>query len=338
MKNPLISVVMPIYNSESYLDEAISSITNQSFRNFELLAINDASSDNSLSIIKKHAKNDSRIIIINNDKNIGFVKSLNIGIDAAKGKYIARMDSDDKSAKDRFSKQVEILEKRNEIGVVGSWVIEMGSKKVFKYPIKHTGIYKFLLVGSPFGHPAAMIRKSVLDENKIYYNPQYTVAQDYELWSRILEVTKGYNIPEGLLYWRKHENQRSETKKIEKFENTFKISQRIFNTRFPDLKMKTEYLKNILLRKKERSIEDLNNSIEFFDKITDDVSRKEDIYLYNKFARKVYLYLRNNVDLGYSAYKILKKSKWKFITKENRFSEIKFLILSLLHSIKRLKK
>lgn len=338
MSNPLISVIMPIYNSENFLDEAISSILNQTFTDFELIAINDASTDNSLSIIKKYANDDERVIIINNDINNGFITNLNRGIKIAKGKYIARMDSDDIANSERFVKQIEILENNPKIGIVGSWVKELNSKNIFKYPINHESIHKYLLVGSPIGHPAAMIRKSVLLNNNFYYNPEYVVAQDYELWSRLLEVTEGYNIPLELLYWRKHNNQRSETKKAEKFNNTFKISKEIFEKRFPDFPKDRNRLENILLRKKETNFSEILKSLEFFKEISNDISPESDIYLYNKFAKKIYLYLRNNIHHGFKVFLELKRSKWNMITKKNLKSTFKFIILSIFYSLKRVLK
>jgi glycosyltransferase involved in cell wall biosynthesis len=110
--NPQISVIMAVYNGEKYLAEAIESILNQTFKEFEFIIIDDGSKDNSLNIIKRYAKKDSRIIIIKNEKNMKLAWSLNKGLKIARGKYIARMDSDDISLTDRLEKQYYFLEKK----------------------------------------------------------------------------------------------------------------------------------------------------------------------------------------------------------------------------------
>lgn len=334
MKKPLVSVIMPIYNSEGFLDEAILSILNQTFTDFELIAIDDSSTDSSLSIIKKYMENDSRINLIENNINIGFVKNLNRAINIAKGKYIARMDSDDISDPTRFIKQVEFLNSHPSIGIVGSWVNELGTKKVFKYPLAHNELYKYLIYGSPFGHPAVMIRRSVLTDNNIFYNENYKVAQDYELWSRLLNVTKGANIPEVLLLWRKHKQQRSETNKGLKFQNSIKISLNIYRKFYCNDKIGESYLEKLFINPKEKNIYEVFNTIDYLDSINKDCDPEANIYLYKKISKKIYIYCRNNVQLGYKVYKYYIKSKWNDKNASNRLSKLKFLALSIYYSIR----
>jgi len=114
-----VSIVMSVYNAQKYLDEAIESILNQTYSNFEFIIINDGSTDKSLEIIENYAKKDSRIIVINRE-NKGLIYSLNEGIRKANGKYIARMDADDISLPQRLEKQVEFMEKNKNIGICGT--------------------------------------------------------------------------------------------------------------------------------------------------------------------------------------------------------------------------
>ena len=123
MNPPLVSVIMSVYNGEKYLVQAIDSILNQTYQNFEFIIIDDCSTDNSSHILQEYAQKDSRIKIIKKEKNIGikgFIKNLNLGISIAKGKYIARMDADDISLPERFQKQVDFLENNPEITLVGA--------------------------------------------------------------------------------------------------------------------------------------------------------------------------------------------------------------------------
>ncbi|HXK49687.1 MAG TPA: glycosyltransferase family 2 protein, partial [Clostridiales bacterium] len=115
---PAISVIMSVYNSEQYLQESIDSILDQTFNDFEFIITDDCSTDGSFEIIKSYAMLDKRIKYFRNSENIGLTKSLNLMLDIAKGKYIARMDSDDISMPDRFSKQFDFMENNPEIGVL----------------------------------------------------------------------------------------------------------------------------------------------------------------------------------------------------------------------------
>ena len=140
---PTLSVIMSVYNAEKYLSQAIESILNQSFEDFEFIIIEDCSTDNSLKIIKNYVINDKRIRIIQKAKNKkmrGFIENLNIGLSEAKGKYIARMDSDDISHPDRFEKQVLFLDSHPNVFMVGSAInfIDENGKLIRKYEALET--------------------------------------------------------------------------------------------------------------------------------------------------------------------------------------------------------
>lgn len=163
---PLISVVMPVYNAELYLDEAIQSITNQTYKKFEFIIINDGSTDKSLEIIKKYKDEYSRIVLISRE-NKGLVFSLNEGISKAKGKYIARMDADDISLSTRLEEQVAFMEENQEIGVCGSWVEVFGDNRkntIWKMPKSNEELKTRLLFSVPVAHPSVMMRKEILDK------------------------------------------------------------------------------------------------------------------------------------------------------------------------------
>jgi glycosyltransferase involved in cell wall biosynthesis len=222
MSSPLVSVIMPVYNCENYLNEAIDSILSQSFINFEFLIINDGSTDDSGKIINNYS--DIRIIYHEFEMNEGLIKCLNFGIQHAQGKYIARMDADDISLPNRFAIQVDYLEKNPLIGVCGSFVKFFGQDdRVWEPPCHSNQIKAGLINGSMISHPASMIRSEILKLNNIIYNEEFYPAEDYYLWLQLSTVTDFHNIPRILLKYRINENQLSTINN----EKQFHISQKI---------------------------------------------------------------------------------------------------------------
>ena len=131
---PKVTVLMPVYNARFYLSKAISSIINQTFKDFEFLIFNDGSTDNSADII--YSYNDRRIRFFNSEQNFGYVYHLNYGIEIAKGEYIARMDADDISFPTRLEKQVAFMDKNPEVGVCGTWFKIYGTNRKIRHPTK----------------------------------------------------------------------------------------------------------------------------------------------------------------------------------------------------------
>lgn len=208
---PQVSVLMSVYNGERYLKEAIDSVLAQTNVNFEFLIIDDASTDRSREILEGYT--DPRIFVTRNRSNLGLTKSLNLGLDQVKGKFVARMDADDICSPDRLEKEVNYLESHPSIDIVGSWVriieehgIEIGS---FTPPISDKIIRWQLHFENPIAHPSVMIRtKVIFDLHK--YNEGSRCGQDYELWLRAMDDHHFSNIPEYLLTLRKHRENISE--------------------------------------------------------------------------------------------------------------------------------
>ena len=228
-KNPLVSVIMPVYNGEKYLEEAIESILNQTFKDFELIIVDDGSVDKTLKIIEKYPKNNASIRLIKNNKNIGRVFSLNKALQEARGLYIARMDADDISLPKRIEKQINFLEKNQDYVIVGSniEIINDEGKKlgVRIYPQDDENIRKTLLFKSPFAHPVVMFRKKEVVELGGYSN-EYSTVEDYDLWIRILNKGKGYNLQEYLLKYRVHPNQEKNEKLKIQLNNTINLQKK----------------------------------------------------------------------------------------------------------------
>lgn len=203
---PLVSVVMPVYKAEMYLKEAIESILKQTYTNFEFLIFNDGSTDNSLKIIESYSELDKRIVLAYQGENKGYVHHLNEAIKIANGKYIVRMDADDIAHPERIEKQVKFLEKNSEYVLCGSRVQCIGnSNEIVTLPIEDEEIRLKMLYINPFAHPSVTIRKSVLIENKLFYNEIAMPAEDYDLWTKIIAKGKVHNLPEILLKYRVHQ-------------------------------------------------------------------------------------------------------------------------------------
>ena len=206
--NPTISVVMPVYNGEEYLCEAIDSILNQTYTDFEFIILNDGSTDKTEEIILSYS--DPRIVYVKNDVNLQITKTLNRGIALARGRYIARMDADDISLSTRFEKQVRFLEDNPNVDVCGTWVEIFGSRKErWEYPIEHEEIKAMLLFNSALAHPSIMMKKSIFKTTQ--YDEKYNKAQDYALWVSLLRICTFHNIPEFLLKYRLHDKQTKKT-------------------------------------------------------------------------------------------------------------------------------
>jgi glycosyltransferase involved in cell wall biosynthesis len=202
---PAISVVMPVYNAEKYLKESIESILGQTFTNFELIIIDDGSKDGSRKILDKFSESDNRVHLIKHPANKGLVESLNDGLAAARGKYIARMDADDISLPDRFKRQLLFMEEYLSIDVLGTQIqiIDSSGKRLqrtwFK-PISTQDVKWLLGHGAVIAHPSVFIRRRNIPSEG--YIKSTWPAEDYDMWQRIYTKHNIANLPEVLLQYR----------------------------------------------------------------------------------------------------------------------------------------
>ncbi len=212
---------MSVFNTPAdWLRESIDSILNQTFSDFEFIIINDGSTENVGDVIKSY--DDSRIVYVEQE-NAGLPVALNRALDMAKGEYIARMDSDDISVEDRFKKQLKYFDEHPEVSLLGGWYQNSSTGVIYKLPENVT--YMKLLNHCCIGHPSVMFRKSDFDKYGFRYNEEYRVAQDYELWSRVIKVLKIANVQDVLLRYRWHEKNASVSKKSIQDGNAVKIRQ-----------------------------------------------------------------------------------------------------------------
>jgi glycosyltransferase involved in cell wall biosynthesis len=228
---PNISVLLPVYNAQEFLVEAMESILNQSFKDFEFIIINDGSTDNSKEIIKNFT--DERIKYVENEQNIGLIATLNKGLDLAAGKYIARMDADDIVSLNRLSIQLNFMDMNPEIGVCGSYYTPFKGEQKFKttsfLATQHEKIFSQFFLFSPIPHPVSFIRSDILTKNNIRYNENYTHAEDLKLWFDISKYAKLANIPQNLLLYRLSPKQISNKYEKIQRENTIKIRREILS-------------------------------------------------------------------------------------------------------------
>lgn len=197
---------MAVHNGEPYLPRAIDSILGQRFREFEFLIIDDASSDNSPAIVSSYL--DERVRIIRNRKQLGLSRSLNKGIEMAKGEYIARMDHDDISLPDRLQRQSSFLDTHEDIDVVGSWAQTLELKpKTWRYPTSDEDIRSEFVFNSSLVHSSVMLRKATFDKHQLRYDEIVTRAQDYELWTRAAPQVRFANLGSVMVQYRVHSLQ-----------------------------------------------------------------------------------------------------------------------------------
>jgi glycosyltransferase involved in cell wall biosynthesis len=207
---PRVTVLMPVYNGGPYLAEAIDSILGQTYRDFELLVINDGSTDGSAAIIG--AYDDPRIRFVENNGNLGLIATLNKGLELAQGEYVARMDCDDVSCPRRLEQQVALLDSDPGIGICGTWLRKFGAvrPKVCRYHTRPALLCCGLLFDSVLAHPTVMLRRRLFRDHGLGYDQTFRHAEDYELWARAGRLFRLGNVPQVLLEYRIHASQVSQ--------------------------------------------------------------------------------------------------------------------------------
>lgn len=224
---PLISIILPVYNAGSYLVEALESLRYQTNHHFEVIAIDDASTDDSGKILNRYAKIDTRFKVFHNKTNQKIARTLNFGLTKAKGSYIARMDADDISLPNRLQKQIKFMQNHPGVVILGGQTLTMDKnshltgKKLF--PTSHFDIHELMYTANPLQHPSVMINRSLLPKDFSWYNPDLTPAEDLDLYFRLGKFGLYSNLHSTILMYRQHGD--SETFKDPK--NTFKITQKV---------------------------------------------------------------------------------------------------------------
>lgn len=274
MNSPVISVIMSVHNREDYVKDSILSVLNQSFSDFEFIIVDDASTDNTLKILKSF--DDPRITIIENKTNVGLTKNLNRALSIAEGKYIARMDDDDICFPNRFELQVAYLEKHKDVFMVCSEAVLFGAeqKLMFANPNNYKFYKGFLVLRNTVCHSSVMFRN---DGSR--YDEEYLKSQDFEFWFRVVNIEnkKIGHINKPLMYLRIHNAQTNTTTQLQYASN---ILERNYRHLFGD-----NY---------DQGVFDTHNKLVLYDpKIVDNPQDLADLYNYHKKQLfKEYKYLR----------------------------------------------
>ncbi|KGQ18852.1 Glycosyl transferase family 2 [Lysobacter dokdonensis DS-58] len=203
---PSVSVVMPVHNGAQYLRAAIDSVLMQSTRDFELVIVDDGSTDESRAIIEQAARDDARVRLLALDANVGIIGALNAGLDIAGGEWIARMDADDLCDPQRLKRQRAYLE-ANALDLCGTWFTEFGEgpARTVRWPVSEPAVRAAMLFQNTLCHPTVMARRAVFDAYR--YQESHRTVEDYDLWSRALVDFRIANMPEALLRYRRHGGQ-----------------------------------------------------------------------------------------------------------------------------------
>lgn len=222
---PLISVLMPAFNSSSFISDSIESILSQTYSNFEFIIADDCSTDDTWEIIQKYAKKDKRIIALRNQKNLYIAGNRNVLIHNAKGKYIVWQDSDDISVNGRLKILVNFMESHPDVGICGSFLEsfdDKGAKDIRKYAENDNDLRKNIFKMSPVAQPSAIIRKNILDQVGDY-DLNYPPAEDIDMSFRLGSISQFANVPKVLLKYREHTTSSSSRRLRTDIINTLKV-------------------------------------------------------------------------------------------------------------------
>jgi glycosyltransferase involved in cell wall biosynthesis len=232
---PRISVIMPVYNAEKYISQAVESILTQTFQDFEFLITDDGSTDGTLTILDRYADIDGRIILKHQD-NIGYVRTLNLLLESACGEYIARMDADDIAMPERFMHQLAYLNNHPKCAVIGTRALCVSSENIPVYELfketEHALIDRAHMdfAGSAILHPSVLMRHSLIQEIG-GYRLKYSPAEDIDLWLRAAEHAKLANVPDLLMRYRLHQRSESQQRGREQINKMFSAVKEAYSRR-----------------------------------------------------------------------------------------------------------
>jgi len=275
---PKVSVIMPAYNAEKYIREAIDSILQQTFSDFEFIILNDCSADKTEEIILSYT--DPRIRYSKNDRNCGVAATLNRGLALARGTYIARMDADDISLPERFEKQVAYLDAHDSVAVLGCGIELFRSAAVVAsgwYSADAAHMKVDLLFSCGLAHPSVMMRTDII-RSLGGYDPEFDGMEDYELWCRTAETYEIVTLRETLLRYRLHENQVTRHPSPEHTQRRRRLKERQLNQLGLDLQTpQTEAFFRYCLGGRKKTAEEVLLLQQFFI-LAMDANARRDIY------------------------------------------------------------
>lgn len=317
-----LTVIMPVYNGEKYLKEAVDSVLNQSFADFDLLILNDNSSDTTAQILEEYTKKDNRVVVVTKTSNEGPANLRNEGIEKANTPLIALLDADDIALSTRFEKQIQVLEADNELALCGTWFTIFGDKKekVIKHAVEHDDLKVQFLHSCGLGNSTVMFKKNAI--KNLRFEHEYVPAEDYGLWSEFIANSKFYNIPESLVRYRWHPGNISQTK-----EENLRIAEVAIKKRqltrlgIDQNSDNAIYYVNAVCLKRKQSFEDIKQTISASNEL---LEKNKAIQFYNQnifqkhIERTILRTIRNAKKNNLSYFNYVKNES-------GYFSKIKFL-------------
>lgn len=236
-KPPAVTVLMAVHNGSTYVRLAIESVLQQSFHDFEFVIVDDASFDQTPEILQDYSRKDRRIRIFQNASNLGLTRSLNTGLNFARGKYIARIDADDICRNDRLLKQFDVMERIPSLTIIGcgSRIIdEDGQHRGTTSEHLNPDQIRWLLgFTPPCYHPTYFFRRLQPDGTQVLYDPAFGTAQDFDLWSRLAKIGPTQVLPDTLIDYRRHPNGISSKRRPEQASTSAAILRRNLRDRLP---------------------------------------------------------------------------------------------------------
>ena len=235
-----VSVILPVFNGANYLETSVKSILRQTFKDLELIVIDDGSTDNTKEVLTRLGESDSRLLYLSNRTNEGVARCLNRGLGVAQGEFIARMDVDDVSLPSRLEKQIDAFRKNNKLVLVGSNATLVDEKLSFIrpsfVPLDDWSIRCTYLISNPFIHSSVMFCGFLVRELGIEYDASVRASIDYEMWSRVLDCGEVQNLPDQLILLRKHQGAFS-VKRSDEQTRYFRISRNHYRRKFLGARM-----------------------------------------------------------------------------------------------------
>lgn len=233
---PAVSVLMPVYNGERYVRQAVDSILAQSFSDFEFIIVDDGSTDATRALLAEI--DDPRVLVIENERNLGVTKSLNVGLGAVRGRFVARIDADDIADPERLALQVAYMRANPDVVLLGSGhvaVDDAGDQvEQVRRPMSDAEFRWTALLYSPVIHPSVMFRADLIDESGLRYD-EHADAEDYDMWIRMLAHGKGARLGRPLVTWRRHAGAIGVARRQQQLATTVRIALANVERQFPEL-------------------------------------------------------------------------------------------------------
>jgi glycosyltransferase involved in cell wall biosynthesis len=272
---PLVTVLLAVHDGAAYLRTALASVLGQTFPELELVVVDDASTDGTPEILA--AIDDSRLRVLRNDVRLGLARSLNLGLDEARGAYVARLDADDVALPRRLELQLARIRSSPAVTIVGTAALELDREgrvgRMHSMPAGRVRIRWAALFSSPFLHPTVLVERKALDRNGLRYDMSFEESEDFDLWSRLLEFTDGDNLPDPLVLYRVHAEQASQRRRELQRECQLRVARRAIAAVAPSLTPGDVELVWRIGAGEEVEVESVDAAVDAFGRLVDAFAR-----------------------------------------------------------------